>query len=161
ATIAKKTIRAAFAGQLGLRLVNLGEYVDTGKAIVSLQALRPVYADFSLRQQDLAQLQKGMRVRLSPDTYADRSFEATLTAINTDLDLVARSVRLRASFDNDDQLLRPGMFARVEVLLPSQQPALVIPTTAVLSAAYGESVYVIESKTATNTSGGSLVVRQQ
>ncbi len=161
ATIAKKTIRAAFAGQLGLRLVNLGEYVDTGKSIVSLQALRPVYADFSMRQQELAQLEKGMHVRLSTDTYPDRPFVGTLVAINPDLDLTTRTVRLRAAFDNSDLLLRPGMFARIEVLLPSERSALVIPTTAVLSSAYGESVYVIEPKNATNSAGSNLVVRQQ
>jgi membrane fusion protein (multidrug efflux system) len=161
ATIAKKTIRAAFAGQLGLRLVNLGEYIDTGKAVVSLQAVQPVYADFSLRQQELAHLEKGMRVRLTTDTYPDRSYSGSLVAINPDLDPVTRTVRLRAAFDNADQVLRPGMFARVEVLLPGQQAAVVIPITAVLSSAYGESVYVIEPNSSTNGASSSLVVRQK
>jgi len=161
AIISKKTIRAAFSGRLGLRLINRGEYVDAGKAIVSLQALTPIYADFSLRQQDLAQVRTGQHVRLSLDTYSDRSFEGVLSAINPDLDPGTRSVRLRATFENADQLLRPGMFVRAEVLLPSDQPVLVIPASAVLSSPYGESVYVIEPSDSTNTVGAGLVARQQ
>ena len=158
ATIAKKTIRAPFAGRLGIRIVNLGEYLDTGKPVVSLQSLAPIHADFSLPQQSLAQLSAGMRVRLTNDTFPDRQFDGTLNAINPDLDPSTRSVRLQATFDNPDQLLRPGMFARLEVLLPSEENVLVIPATAVLSAPYGSSVYLIEPST--NAAGG-LVVRQQ
>lgn len=158
ATIEKKTIRAPFAGKLGLRLVNLGEYLDTGKSIVSLQALSPVYAEFSLPQQELARLKSGMQVNLVSDAYPDKKFEGKLTAINPDLDQATRSVRLQATFENREQLLRPGMFARVEVLLPEERNVLVIPATSVLSAPYGDSVYVIQPST--NNAGG-LVVRQQ
>ncbi|HEY9175056.1 MAG TPA: efflux RND transporter periplasmic adaptor subunit [Verrucomicrobiae bacterium] len=158
AVITKKTIRAPFAGKLGLRLVNLGENLDLGKPIVSLQALSPVYVEFSLPQQELARLQTGMRVTLVTDAYASNKFEGTLTAINPDLDPGTRSVRLQATFANPEQLLRPGMFARVEVLLPEERQVLVIPATAILSAPYGDSVFVIEP--ATNSAGG-LVVRQQ
>jgi membrane fusion protein, multidrug efflux system len=161
ATIQKKTIRAPFAGRLGIRLVNLGQYIDTGKPIVSLQSLTPIYADFSLPQQELARLKTGMRVRVTTDTYPDRQFEGTLTAINPDLDQSTRSVGLQATFANPDQLLRPGMFARVEVLLPEEQPVLVIPATSVLSAPYGDSVYVIESKPGKDNGNAQLVVRQQ
>ena len=157
--IAKKTIRAPFAGRLGIRQVNLGEYVEAGKtAIVSLQALDTVYADFSLPQQELSRVQAGLHVRLVTDTYPGKQFEGELTSLDPDLDAATRSVRLQATFDNKDHLLRPGMFARVEVLLPGEQNVLVIPATAVLSAPYGSSVYVIEP--ATNAAGG-LVVRQQ
>ena len=86
ATIEKKTIRAPFAGQLGIRLVNLGEYLDVGKPIVSLQSLSPVYADFSLPQQELARLQPGLTVRVTSDTYPGKQFTGELTAINPDLD---------------------------------------------------------------------------
>ena len=157
ATIEKKTIRAPFTGKLGIRQVNLGEYVDAGKPIVSLQSLAPVYADFSLPQQDLAQIKTGMTVRVTTDTYTNQPFEGTLTAINPDLDESTRSVRLQATLENSDQLLRPGMFARVELVLPSQQNVLVIPATAILSAPYGDSVYVIEKA----TNGPGNVVRQQ
>jgi membrane fusion protein (multidrug efflux system) len=160
ATIEKKTIRAPFAGRLGIRQVNLGQYLDTGKPIVSLQSLTPIYANFSLPQQDLARLSPGMRVRLRTDAYPDRNFEGTLSAINPDLDSATRSVGLQATFDNSDQLLRPGMFARAEVLLPEKTKVLVVPLTSVLRAPYGDSVYVIQ---ATNTPAGKpeQIVRQQ
>jgi membrane fusion protein (multidrug efflux system) len=161
AIIQKKTIRAPFGGRLGIRLVNLGQYLDTGKPIVSLQSLTPIYADFSLPQQELARLQTGMRVRVTTDAYPGRQFEGTLTAINPDLDAQTRSVGLQATFENKEQLLRPGMFARVEVLLPEEQPVLVIPATSVLSAPYGDSVYVIESKPGKDNGKPELAVRQQ
>src|SRR5215831_1390482 len=98
AVIDKKTIRAPFAGRLGIRQVNLGQYLDAGKPIVSLQSLTPIYADFSLPQQELARLKTGLRVRLGIDAFPDRQFEGELTAINPDLDSATRSVGLRASF---------------------------------------------------------------
>jgi len=159
AVIAKKTIRAPFTGQLGIRQVNLGEYLDAGKPIVSLQALTPVYADFSLPQQDLAQLQNGMRVNLKSDTYPGKEFEGTLTTINPDVDSSTRSVGLQATFKNPEQLLRPGMFVRVEVVLPENQSVLVIPATSILSAPFGDSVFVVEPNT--NSVAAGLVVRQQ
>jgi membrane fusion protein (multidrug efflux system) len=161
ATIDKKTIRAPFAGKLGIRQVNLGQYLDTGKPIVSLQSLSPVYADFSLPQQNLSQLTNGMRVRLSTDAYPNRQFEGVLTAINPDIDENTRSVGLRATFDNADQSLRPGMYARLEAQLPEERTVLVIPATAVLSAPFGDSVYLIETKASTNGAKTGLVVRQQ
>src|SRR5436190_4584341 len=131
-TIEKKTIRAPFAGRLGIRLVNLGQYLDVGKPIVSLQSLSPIYANFSLPQQELAQLSTGMRVRLRTDAFPDRNFEGALTAINPDLDPSTRSVGLQATFENPDQMLRPGMFARVEVLLPEEKEMLIIPATSIV-----------------------------
>jgi len=159
ATIEKKTIRAPFAGRLGIRLANLGQYLDAGKPIVSLQSLSPVYADFSLPQQELAQLKTGMRVHLFTDTFPD-VFDGVLTAINPDLDAATRSVGLQATFANTNQLLRPGMFVRVEALLPDEQNVLVIPATSLLSAPYGDSVYVIESKSGKDGKP-ELIVRQQ
>jgi membrane fusion protein (multidrug efflux system) len=156
--IEKKTIRAPFSGQLGIRQVNLGQYLDAGKAIVSLQSLTPVFANFSLPQQELPRLQSGMRVVLRTDAYTNQVFEGRLTAINPDLDRSTRSVGLQATFDNPDQKLRPGMFARVEVQLPEEKRVLIIPATSVVSAPYGDSVYVIEPGT---NGSSSLVVRQQ
>ena len=161
ATIEKKTMRAPFAGRLGIRQINLGQYLDAGKPIVSLQSLTPVYADFSLPQQELGQIKPGMRVRVSVDTYPDRGFDGTLTAINPDLDPSTRSVGLRASFENADQALRPGMYARVELFLPEERPVLVIPATSVLSAPFGDSVYVIEPKVGKDGQESGLAVRQQ
>jgi membrane fusion protein (multidrug efflux system) len=163
AIIDKKTIRAPFSGKLGIRQVNLGEYVDSGKPIVSLQSLTPVYADFSMPQQTLSQIKTGMTVRVALDTYTNKQFEGTLTAINPELDESTRSVRMQATLDNADLLLRPGMFARIEVVLPSEQKLLVIPATSVLSAPYGDSVYVIEQSTnaPAGTNKPDMVVRQQ
>ena len=161
ATIDKKTLRAPFAGKLGIRQVNLGEYIQKGQAIISLQSLDQVYGDFTLPQQYLAYLKSGMPVRLTTDTYPGSQFDGTLTAINPDLDASTRSVKLQATFANPDHLLRPGMFARMQVLLPTEQTVLAIPATAVLSAPYGDSVYVIEKQAATNDIPEGLVVRQQ
>ena len=143
AVIEKKTIRAPFAGRLGIRLVNLGELLDPGKGIVSLQALSPVFVDFSLPQQDLARLQTGLPVRVVSDSYPSNLFSGELAAINPDLDTATRSVRLRARFDNADQLLRPGMFVRAEIILPDGKSVLAIPSTAILSAPFGDSVFVV------------------
>lgn len=159
ATIAKKTIRAPFTGQLGIRQVNLGQYVDAGKPIVWLQTITPVYADFALPQQELSQLSNGMPARLQIDAYPDRAFNGSLSAINPGLDQTTRSVSLRATFENPHQLLRPGMFARVELLLPGHQDVLVVPATSVLRAPSGDSVYVVEPGGADGKSG--LKVRQQ
>jgi membrane fusion protein (multidrug efflux system) len=158
ATIAKKTIRAPFAGRTGIRTVNLGTYVDKAMPIVSLQSVGALFAEFSLPQQDLSRLKTGLAVRLTTDAFPGKDFLGTLTTINPDLDATMRSVRLQATFANAEQLLRPGMFARVELVLPERHPVLAVPATAILSAPYGDSVFVIESST--NASGG-LVVRQQ
>jgi len=159
AIIAKKTLRAPFAGRLGIRQVNLGEYIEAGKTIiVSLQSLDSVYAEFSLPQQELSKLKPGLSVRLTSDTYPGKQFDGVLTSLNPDLDATTRAIRLQATFENKDYLLRPGMFVRTEVLLPGDQEVLIIPTPSVLSAPYGDSVYVISSST--NGDKG-LVVRQQ
>lgn len=157
AIIRKKTIRAPFAGKLGIRLVNLGEQLDVGKGIVSLQSLSPVYVDFSLPQQDIARLQTALKVEAVADAYPTNQFSGEISAINPDLDAVTRSVRVRARFENADELLRSGMFVRVSVILPQENPVLVIPETAVLSAPYGDSVFVVnrDKDNATN-----LIVQQ-
>jgi len=160
--IEKKTIRAPFSGQVGIRQVNLGQYLDAGKPIVWMQTVNPVYADFSLPQQNLAQLSNGMPARLLIDAYPDRTFEGKLTAINPGLDQITRSISLRATFDNADQLLHPGMFVRVQVLLPEKSDVLVIPALSVLRAPSGDSVFVIEDAASTNdTAKAGLKVRQQ
>jgi membrane fusion protein (multidrug efflux system) len=158
ATIDKKTIRAPFDGRLGIRLVNLGEQLDVGKGIVSLQSLAPVFVDFSLPQQDLSQLATGLKVRAMTDAYPSNSFDGELAAINPDLDAMTRSVKMRARFENADQLLRPGMFVRAEIILPQEQDVLAIPATAILSAPYGDSVFVITPQIA---DGKTNLVAQQ
>lgn len=157
--IEKKTIRAPFAGRMGIRQVNLGASVDARQPLVSLQSLTPVYVDFSLPQQELSQLKTGLTVQVVSDTYPGQKFDGVLTAINPDLDAATRSVSLRATFENTNQLLRPGMFVRVEVELPDVKPVLAIPSTAILSAPYGDSVFLIEPQVAGGVT--NLVVQQK
>ncbi len=164
AAIDKKNIRAPFAGRLGIWQVSLGQLLETGKPLVSLQCLSPVFADFSLPQQDLAKLKTGLTVRVTTDTYPDQKFEGELAAINPDLDAVTRSVKLRAKLANAEKLLRPGMFVRAEVVLPGDQTVLVIPSTALLSAPYGDSVFVILTAAQagiTNMPSTNFVVQQK
>lgn len=157
ATINKKTIRAPFSGKLGIRLVNLGEQLDVGKGIVSLQSLSPVFVDFSLPQQEIAQLQIGLKVRAAADAYPTNQFEGEISAINPDLDATTRSVRVRAKFENSEEFLRAGMFARVAVVLPQENSVKVIPATALLSAPYGDSVFIV---TPDKNGSTNLVVHQ-
>jgi membrane fusion protein, multidrug efflux system len=156
AIIAKKTIRAPFAGQLGIRQVNLGQYLGTGAAIVSLQALEQVYVDFTLPQQRLALLEPGLTVQVTTDSFPGKELQGAITAINPELHVATRSIRVRATLDNPEFLLRPGMFTNVSVLLPQADDVLVIPSTAIIYAPYGNSVFVVEEA----ENGGSQV-RQQ
>lgn len=158
ATIAKKNIRAPFDGKLGIRLVNLGEQLEVGKGIVSLQSLSPLFVDFSLPQQDLARLKTGLKVTAVSDSYPDQEFEGELAVISPDLDAVTRSVRLRAKFENADQRLRAGMFVRANVILPEARPVLAIPKTALLRAPFGDSVFVLVPD---DKNGSTNLVAQQ
>jgi len=157
AIIQKKTIRAPFSGKLGIRLVNLGQQLDVGKSIVSLQSLSPIFVDFSLPQQEIAKLQTGLKVKAVVDSYPTNEFEGEVMAVNPDLDATTRSVRIRAKFENADELLRAGMFARVTVVLPRNDAVKVIPATAVLSAPYGDSVFIVTPDKSGST---NLVVHQ-
>lgn len=146
AAIAKKSIVAPFTGRLGIRQVNLGQFLNNGDSVVSLQSLDPVYVDFALPQQRLAQLSVGMAVQVTTDAFPGQTFEGKLTAINPDVDTATRNVRLRATLANAKELLRPGMFVNVAAVLPKTEPVLMIPATAVLYAPYGDSVFVVEDK---------------
>lgn len=161
AAIAKKTIRAPFAGRAGIRLVNLGEVLSPGAPVVSLQALDPVYADYTLPQQRLPELRPGQKVRVTTDAYPDAVFEGEISAINPDLDTRTRSVRIRATLPNPDEKLRPGMFARVETVLDKSDDLLVVPATAVLYSPFGDSVFVIEKRAAEEGQPEGLVLSQR
>ena len=159
ATLGKKNIRAPFAGRLGIWQVSLGQFLETGKPLVSLISLTPLFVDFSLPQQELSRLATGLKVRVTADAYPDKIFEGELAAINPDLNSTTRSVGLRAKFANAEKLLRPGMFVRVEVLMPQAKKVLAIPATAVLSAPSGDSVFVILPSS--EKGGTNLVVQQK
>ena len=161
ATIAKRTIKAPFSGRLGIRLVNLGQNLKAGDSIVSLQALNPIYVDFYLPQQELAQIGTGLPVRLSGDALAEKSVEGKITAISPDVDASTRNVRVEATVENKSELLHPGMYIDVAVELPSSDKVLTIPATAVLYAPFGDTVYVVDEKSAGESGEKQLIVRQQ
>lgn len=161
AVIAKKTIRAPFAGRVGIRQVNLGQFLNTGDPIVTLQALDPVYVDFSMPQQRLAQLKTGLTVQVSTDAFPERNFKGALTAINPEVDTVTRNVRLQATLANPQGLLRPGMYVDVAAVLPAIEAVRVIPATAVLYAPYGDSVFVVEDQRDEKTGKTGKVLNQR
>jgi membrane fusion protein (multidrug efflux system) len=153
AVLAKKTVRAPFAGRLGLRMVNLGQILQEGDPIVPLQTIDPIYAEFSVPQQQLSLLAEGRDVRITTDAAPDQVFNGKITAVNPQIDAANRQVRVQATISNISGQLRPGMFANVEVLLPHAAEVLAIPQTAVLYAPYGDTVFVIEEQQ--DPSGGS------
>ncbi|MEW8301273.1 MAG: efflux RND transporter periplasmic adaptor subunit, partial [Candidatus Thiodiazotropha sp.] len=161
ATIEKKTVRAPFAGQLGIRQVNLGQIVDQGSPLVTLQTIDPIYVDFSLPQQRYSILKPETEVRITTDAAPDVVFTGRIIAVNPEIDQMTRSVRVRATLANKGELLRPGMFANVEVLLPDKQEVLAIPATAVLYAPYGDTVFVIDEVEDEKGGEKQLVLRQQ
>ncbi len=161
AAIAKKTIRAPFAGQLGLRQVNIGEIVQQGTAVVTLQTIDPIYVDFSLPQQQFSVLTPGAEVRVVTDAAPGEIFSGHIIAVNPEVDQVTRSVRVRATLSNKGEQLRPGMFANVEVMLPHKQDVLSIPATAVLYAPYGDTVFVIDTKKDEKSGKEQKLLRQQ
>jgi membrane fusion protein, multidrug efflux system len=160
-TIDKKEIHAPFDGTAGIRAVNPGQMVKVGDALVSLQAMGQVYFDFALPQQQLADVQQGLAVKVTTDALPGREFEGKLTAINSSIDPATRNVTLQATLENPDNALRSGMFGRIQVLLPKKNPTLFVPATAVSYAPFGNSVYVIEKKKDEQTGKDSLVLRQQ
>jgi membrane fusion protein (multidrug efflux system) len=161
ATIAKKTIRAPFAGRLGIRLINLGQTLNEGDAIVSLQSFDPIFVNFSLPQQQLAKVRPGLTVRMTTDALPGRTIEGRITAINPAVDAATRNIEIQATAENPGEQLRPGMFVNVNVVLPTLEKVLPIPATAVLYAPYGDSVFVVEEKKNEKKGQPSLIVRQQ
>ena len=159
--IDKKKIHAPFDGIAGIRAVNPGQMVKVGDPLVSLQGLDRVFVDFSLPQQQLADVKSGLTVKVTTDAIPDREFEGKLTAINSSVDPTTRNVSLQATLENQDHALRAGMFGRVKVLLPTTKSTLFIPSTGVSYAPYGNSVFVIEKKHDDKTGKDSLVLRQQ
>lgn len=155
AAINKKHIRAPFSGRLGIRLVNLGQLLKEGEPVVSLQSLDPIFVNFLLPQYDLAALQLNLPVRLTTDALPDKIITGKITTINPEVDSATRNLRVQATISNRDELLRPGMFVEIAIVLPTQREVFVIPATAVLYAPYSDSVFVVEEQ------GDKKVLRQQ
>jgi membrane fusion protein (multidrug efflux system) len=161
ATIAKKTLRAPFAGQLGIRQVNLGQIVDQGTPVVTLQTIDPIYVDFSLPQRQFSILTPGTEVQVTTDAAPGQLFKGEIIAVNPEIDEITRSVRARATLSNQGELLRPGMFANVQVMLSHAKEVLAIPATAVLYAPYGDTVFVIDEVEDEASGTKQLLLRQQ
>jgi membrane fusion protein (multidrug efflux system) len=159
ATIAKKTIRAPFAGRIGIRQVNLGQFIKGGTAIVPLQALDPIYLNFAMPQQDVTGLTVGQAIQVTVDAYPAQVFDGTITALNARVDDTTRNLQVQATLHNADEKLQPGMFATVDVLLPKQNSYVTLPQTAIVYNPYGNAVYVVEKSTEVAT--GGLLARQR
>jgi len=157
ATIGKKTLRAPFSGRLGVRQVNLGQLLGQGDAIVTLQALDPIFVDFSLPQQRLAQVRAGLPVQVTCDALPGRTVRGSVTAINPLVDADTRNLRIEATVGNRDEQLRPGMFVNVALSRQESRPVRAIPATAVLYAPYSDSVFVLDP----GPDGKGMVLRQQ
>ena len=148
ASLAKKRILAPFSGTIGLRQVDLGDYLSAGTPIATLQDLSTLQVDFSLPEQQVPQVAVGQPVRLELAAYPGETFEGTITAINPKVDISTRNVQVRAELDNPDGRLLPGMFADLRVLLPIEAPRVVVPETAVSYSLYGDAVFVVVDKPA-------------
>ncbi|MEM1031722.1 MAG: efflux RND transporter periplasmic adaptor subunit [Myxococcota bacterium] len=146
AQIAKKIIRAPFAGRLGIRRVNLGEYLNPGQSVAELEAVEGVYVDFTLPQRKLDALKVGMPVRVKLEGQEAPPFTGKITAVDPKIDPVTRSIKLRASVDAEEAELRPGMFVDVAVVMPEKRSVVIVPATAIVRAPYGDSVFIVEDK---------------
>ena len=145
ATIARKTIQAPFSGVLGLRHVNLGQYLNGGDPIVSLQAIRPVYVNFSVPQQQVAPLRPGVAVRVTEEGASGVVSSGQITAIDSIVDESTRNVQVQATFANADAKLRPGMFVKAVVSVGTGSAVVALPTSSINYAPYGDSVFIVAS----------------
>lgn len=146
AAIAKKTVRAPFAGRTGIRMVNLGQFLDRGNPVVTLQSLDPVHVDFSLPQQRRADLSPGFAVRVTVDALPGRTFAGTVTAVSPEIDRATRTLKVQATLANAGEELSPGMFVNVAVVAPERKAVVAVPATAIYYQAYGDSIFVAVEK---------------
>jgi membrane fusion protein, multidrug efflux system len=143
ATIQRKTIRAPFSGVLGIRKVNLGQYLSGGSPIVSVESLNPIYANFGVPQQASGQVQIRRSLRLTAENLPGQVFTGQVTAIDSIVDEATRNVQVQATLANTGGKLRPGMFVQVELGLGANRPIITLPATAINYAPYGDTVYVV------------------
>jgi membrane fusion protein (multidrug efflux system) len=138
-------VRAPFSGRLGIRAINLGQYLTPGTGITTLEAIDSVFVDFTVPQQRLADVLEGTPVRVSLQTK-NWQLQGSIAAVDPSIDATTRAVRLRATVPNGKEKLRPGMFVDVAVLLPKKTAYVTVPATAIVHAPYGDSVFVVEDK---------------
>jgi len=146
AIISQKLVRAPFSGELGVRKVEVGQYLTAGTQIVSLTDLSALYANFTVTEKDSAQLKVGQVVRIAVDAYPGRTFEGKITTIEPQIATETRNIRVQATMQNPDKILKPGMFATTTIVLPDKPPVITVPETAVDYTLYGDSVYLLNEK---------------
>src|SRR3954451_12431372 len=146
AIISQKQVRAPFNGELGVRKVEVGQYLTAGTQIVSLTDLSQLYANFTVTEKDSGALKVGQTVRIAVDAYPGRPFEGKITTIEPQIATDTRSIRIQATIANPDRILKPGMFATTTVVLPDKPPVITVPETAVDYTLYGDSVYLLKEK---------------
>jgi membrane fusion protein, multidrug efflux system len=147
AIISQKLVRAPFEGELGVRMVEVGQYISAGTTIVSLTDLNELYANFTVTEKDSGHLQVGQTVRIAVDAYPGQTFEGKITTIEPQIAADTRNIRVQATIANPDHILKPGMFATTTVVLPDKPPVVTVPETAVDYTLYGDSVFLITEKT--------------
>ncbi|RQO76059.1 efflux transporter periplasmic adaptor subunit [Aquitalea sp. FJL05] len=161
ALVAKKTIRAPFAGRVGITSVNPGQYLNAGDKIVTLQQIDPIHVDFNLPQSQLAAVSIGQKVVIKTDGTADKTFAGNVNAINPKIDTSTRNVQVQALIANPGRKLLPGMFASASLDTGREQPYLTLPQTAITYNAYGSTVFVVKAAgKEASAAAGSLVVKQ-
>jgi membrane fusion protein (multidrug efflux system) len=146
AQIARKIVRAPFSGKLGIRAINIGQYLAPGTSITSLEAMDSVFVDFTLPQQNLADVAVGTKVRVTLEGDAGAGYDGVVSAVDPAVDSATRAIRVRASIPNTLDKLRPGMFANVSVVLPDQKRFVSVPAPSVVHASYGDSIFIVEDK---------------
>jgi membrane fusion protein, multidrug efflux system len=146
AVLDKKTLRAPFAGHLGIRAVDLGQYVAAGTTVVTLQALDPIFLDFFVPQQAVDQVKLGQTVAVKVDAYKDRTFPGEISAVNPKVDPSSRNVQIRATLKNADHKLLPGMYATVDIATGAPKNYITLPQTAITYNPYGDTVYIVDDK---------------
>jgi len=157
AMLDKKVLRAPFAGHLGIRAVDVGQYLNAGTIVVTLQALDPIYADFFLPQQALDQVKIGQAISAKVDTYPGQNFAGKITAINPQVDASSRNVQVRATLGNADRRLLPGMYATVDIDIGSPQRHITLPQTAIAYNPYGSTVFLVEQQGAARSAQQTFV----
>jgi len=160
AIVDKKFLRAPFAGHLGIRAVDLGQYLGAGTVIVTLQALDPIYLDFFVPQQAIGQVGLGQTVSVKVDAFRDQTFEGVISAVNPKIDPSSRNVQVRATLKNPDHRLIPGMYATVDILTGKPESYVTLPQTAITYNPYGNTVYIVDSKGDGADGKPQLVARQ-
>ena len=160
AIIERKTIRAPFSGRVGIRQINLGQYLSMGAPIVTLQSYDQVFVNFTLPQKAIARVAAGMKITLHSDVYPGQTFEGSVTAISPQIDPVTRTVKLQGTLENEDERLRPGLFVKVTVILPNKNDVLVVPATSIVYAPYGNSIFKVTTATDEVSGLETTIVKQ-